>query len=138
MPHLGETNCFLQFFINESVLMHYPVSPLTIWGSPTMKNQGLLHSHGPWFVLHRSVISCCLPVPLVSSPIHSGPISIFLVQCTEKIVLLVPALQTRLSYSPIQNIKKKIKTQKNITKMFVYPQNRQRKNMTTIYNPIWE
>ena len=61
-----------------------------------MEHQGFLHPHDDIVVLDGPVISGGLPVPLVGSPIHPCPISILPIQCTEKVVLLVPALQARL------------------------------------------
>lgn len=61
-----------------------------------MENQCFLQSDSPGVVPYRPVISGRLPVPLVRCPVHPCPISILPVQGTEKVVLLVPTLQTRL------------------------------------------
>lgn len=58
-----------------------------------MKHQRFLQPHGPLVMPHRSIIPSGFPVPFAGSPVHPPTIPIFLVQCTEKIPLLVPSLQ---------------------------------------------
>lgn len=58
-----------------------------------MKHQSLLQPHSPLLMLNWAIIPSGFPVPFIRSSVHPATIPIFLVQCTEKIPLLVPGLQ---------------------------------------------
>ena len=80
-------------FAFQTEFMHDPIALLTLWSSPFIEHEGLLHPHKvPFPFVNLLIFSCGLPVPRFCCSIGSHPSWVLPILLTEEVPLFLPYL----------------------------------------------